>query len=56
MHTVEFIPDDWMARMAWATAGGNRMVCVSRPITIERRTEVRRQSDIAQLLQSLRTK
>jgi hypothetical protein len=46
---VEFIPAEWVERAAWSP--GLRVF--SRPITVERRVDCRRKSDVEQLLQTL---
>ena len=45
MPTVEFIPANWSKRAAWAAACGEKLLCLSRPATIERRSQTRRTSD-----------
>ncbi len=42
MHTIEFIPADWLERAAWAAHCGERMAVYSRPVQIERRWGRRR--------------
>ena len=50
MHTIEFIPADWLERAAWWPG----LVVYSRPVTVERRQQVRRASDRTEdLLRSL---
>jgi len=49
MHTVEFIPADWLERAAWWPG----LMVYSRPVQIERRVRTRRVDDVASLLQSL---
>jgi hypothetical protein len=53
MHTVEFIPAHWLEQSAWVASGGNKLLCYSRPVEVERRVETRRTSDVELLLRSL---
>ena len=53
MPTVEFIPANWLERTAWAAACGEKLLCLSRPATIERRSQTRRTSDVERLLKSI---
>lgn len=45
MHSVEYIPADWLERAAWAAHCGERMAVYSRPVEIERRWGERRVSE-----------
>jgi hypothetical protein len=45
MHTVEFIPSAWLEQSYWALTVGQKLVCHSRPIEVERRSLVRREAD-----------
>jgi hypothetical protein len=45
MHSVEYIPADWLERAAWAAHCGERMAVYSRPVQIERRWGERRASE-----------
>ena len=50
MHTIEFIPANWLERAAWWPG----LTVYSRPVQIERRTVVRRACDrVEDLLRSL---
>lgn len=53
MHTVEFIPADWLERSAWTAFIGGTLVCYSKPIQVERRINTRRVADVELLLRSL---
>ena len=44
-HTIDFIPSSWLEQSYWAMAGGQKLVCYSRPVEVERRSIVRREAD-----------
>jgi len=45
MHTIEFIPAEWLERAAWAAHCGERMAVYSRPVQVERRWGQRRAAE-----------
>jgi len=45
MHTIEYIPAEWLERAAWAAHCGEHLIVYSRPIEIERRHGERRTTD-----------
>jgi len=49
MHTVEFIPADWLERAAFWPG----LMVYSRPVQIERRIQTRRAADVELLPRSL---
>jgi hypothetical protein len=49
MHTVEFIPADWLERAAFWPG----LTVYSRPVQIERRIQTRRAADVELLLRTL---
>jgi hypothetical protein len=53
MHTVNFIPTDWLERSAWAAVCGECLLVYGRPIQIERRVQTRRTADVELLLKTL---
>ena len=53
MHTVEFIPENWLERSAWTASIGSTLMCYSKPVQIERRINTRRTADVELLLRSL---
>lgn len=44
MHGVEYIPEDWLERAAWAARCGERLDVYSRPVQTERRLGAGRRS------------
>ena len=51
--TVQFVPASWLEQAAWAASRGEKLLCLSRPVAIERRSRTRRTSDVEQLLKSI---
>ena len=53
MHTVEFIPADWLERSAVGCGLRQTLLCLQPARAIERRVQTRRTSDVELLLKSL---
>ena len=49
---IQFIPAKWLEQSAWAAACGEKLLCFSRSVTIERRLQTERTSDVERLLKS----
>ena len=41
MYAVQFIPAVWLERSAWSCHCGERLMCYSRPLEVERRRNER---------------